>query len=74
MKTLNTHIANIPCVVKYEVHGQYLPGTRELPAEYPEVEYYIKDRNGHDAVWLENKMTAFDEERIQQECLKEAGY
>lgn len=73
MKTLETKISGIPCVVKYEILGRYIPATSNTPEEFEEVEYTIYDRNGRRANWLENKMTGIDHERIERECLEDGG-
>jgi hypothetical protein len=73
MKTLESQVSGIPCVVKYEILGGYVPATSTTPEEFEEVEFKIYDRNGRRASWLENKMNTFDYERIERECMENGG-
>lgn len=74
MTELETKIAGIPCVIRYEITGQHMPSDGINPPEYPELEYEVCDRNGRQADWLESKMTAADELRISDECFTDAAY
>jgi len=76
---INTRISGIPCKAEM-VGGYYLTpdyGTWASDVDYYggwfDVEFEIYDRKGYRAKWLENKMTAKDEERIVNELIEQEG-
>ena len=76
---IDTRISGIPC--KAEMVGGYYQkpdyGTWASDVDYYggwfDVEFEIYDRRGYRAKWLENKMTAKDEERIVNELIEQEG-
>ena len=74
---METRISGIPCIVDYTIRGKYVPAKIHAPpefcheAEYPEVEFTVRDRNGRPAPWLEKKMTYEDQQRIEAEILEQ---
>ena len=70
----DTKIAGIPCQCKVLDYSPYVPmsitgsGMGDCdPPEYECFEYEILDRKGYKASWLENKLTAYDKERLLEE-------
>ena len=74
---MSAHVAGIPCLIKYAIHGEYRPAKVDAPpeycyeAEYPEVDFEVLDRRGNPAPWLERKLTSEDRDRIENECLED---
>ena len=75
-----TRIQGIPCGV---VVTHYTPGSPmqitgwgfgdALPPEDPECEWFLTDRKGYEAPWLERKLTREDRKTIDREVFDNAG-
>lgn len=65
-----SHISGIPCQIKVTYYTPYVPANFDFPAEGGEFEFEVYDRKGYRAVWLENKITEEDEDRIFDEFIK----
>ena len=78
----DSRVAGIPCVVAVthftSVRGSY---HYDAPSDldyygYTESNWFLKDRKGYPATWLENKLTDEDRSRIEtqiEEAMKNAG-
>lgn len=64
---IETHIADIPCLVKVIDYTPASPGSFFEPPSGPEIEYEIYDRSGRQANWLLAKVTAKDDHTILAE-------
>jgi len=61
---IDTHIAGVPCKVELLSWEKHYPATREYEAEGGCGEWRVLDRAGKPAPWLQSKLTARDEQRI----------
>ena len=72
MSEFDTTVCGIPCIVRVLSWERYVPAKVSGPPEYcyPSEggygEWEILDRRGRPAPWLEKKMTAKDEAKIEQ--------
>lgn len=78
MSTFRTTVSGIPCLCEVLTYSEALPmritGTGFGDADPPEpgeFEYRILDRRGRYAEWLERKLTDEDDERLEDEYLKQ---
>ena len=73
-----TTVSGIPCGVVIDSHTPARPFKQHTfsgagpgdcdPPEEAEVEWYLVDRKGYYAAWLERKLTYNDCARIEEEC------
>ena len=63
-----TRICGIPCLIRYDVLGDYHPATMWEPESHPELEWQVLDTRGRPALWLERKMTIKDDKALTDEC------
>ena len=67
----NTKVCGIPCGVVVESYHKTEPTyscMAETPEEYYgdlEIEYFLVDRKGYRANWLQNKMDQYDKEELE---------
>ena len=72
MTEFETTVCGIPCIIRVlswdEYRPAYLGGAPEncYPAEGGSGDFEILDRKGYRAKWLEKKLTARDEDAIQE--------
>lgn len=73
---IEARIQGIPCKIDvtyfYSKSGTYSPQA-ETPDEYyghTEIEFDVYDRNGYKAAWLARKMTAEDQQYIEEKVLE----
>lgn len=66
---IETKVAGIPCRAEMMTYWRGYPATREDPEDPAEAEFRILDRRGRHAPWLEQKLTAEDVTRIENELI-----
>lgn len=70
MFEIETTVAGIPCLAEMTFYESGWAGSYWEPPEHPVAHFRILDRRGRPAPWLERKMTADDEERIERELIE----
>lgn len=77
MSELETTVAGIPCIIKY--NASYTKPWRGHPHECPspedyhggwDIDYTVCDRTGRYAAWLDKKITDAEDRRIREEILE----
>ena len=75
MKTFESKVAGIPCLIRvddYEIIPPWRGSAHTCLSSddfygYEEIEYTVLDRRGREAMWLERKITADMDEQILEE-------
>lgn len=75
MIEIETRVCGIPCIAKltsYESQAPHKGSAQSCDSDmdyygYEEIEFEILDRRGRSAPWLQRKLTAADDSRIQTE-------
>lgn len=77
MNKIKSTIAGIPCLINVTLYRPGVPPYVDGPdynwhaGEPAEIEYEVLDTAGRPAPWLERKLTAADQRRIEEEIEKE---
>lgn len=69
---IETRVSGIPCRIGVESYFKQAPDRGSWESDwdyhgYVQADWQILDRNGRPAAWLERKLTAGDEDRIEAE-------
>ena len=74
---IETRICGIPCLIRVTRFDYQKPNPKaDNPMDFNggyDIEYEVCDRNGREAPWLEQKMSAAEEDKIMQEIIENYG-
>lgn len=65
MTTLSIRAHGLPALARVTHFIPYTPASWDAPADGPEVEWELLDRNGRPAAWLERQVTASERRAIE---------